>query len=216
MNKELIIEQLKNQGYTIINDMIYYVDLQTNIQKLVGEIVKDNDDYTIIFKDRLVIVNKVDYTIPFTLICYGENIQEELNRGNKYYKENYKNVLETSKKYSNIYSEEDIQKYKDKAETRCEIMLYSEFEKFKRDNILSKPLKEITENKYNEMLNVLPPLHYVTRNGITMFCMCEMYTESYTNQYAYDSKNNKYYTKLVDVKDESTWINNILNENKGE
>lgn len=216
MNKELIIEQLKNQGYTIINDMIYYVDLQTNIQKLVGEIVKDNDDYKTIYKDRLVIVNKVDYTIPFTLISYGENIQEELNRANEYYKENYENILEISEKYPNRYSEEEIQKYKDKAEIRCEIMLYSEFEKFKRDNILSEPLKEITENKYNEMLNVLPPLHYITRNGITMFCMCEMYTESYTNQYAYDSKNNKYYTKLVDSKDESTWINNILNENKGE
>lgn len=216
MDKELIIEELKNQGYTIINDMIYYIDLQTNIQKLVGEIVKDNDDYKTIYKDRLVIANKVDYTIPFTLIYNGENIQEELNRANEYYKENYKKILENSKKYSNIYSEEKIQNYKDKAEIGCEIMLYSEFEKFKRDNILSKPLKEITEKEYNEMLNVLPPLHYVTRNGITMFCMSEMYTETYTNQYAYDSKNNKYYTKLVDVKDESTWINNVLNECKGE
>ena len=40
--------------------------------------------------------------------------------------------------------------------------------------------------------------------------MSEMYTETYTKQYAYDSKNDRYYVKYVDVKDRSTWIDNIL------
>ncbi|MGL5436016.1 MAG: hypothetical protein ACRDBO_11535, partial [Lachnospiraceae bacterium] len=71
-----------------------------------------------------------------------------------------------------------------------------------------QPLKETTEEQFEEALNVLPPLKWCTIDGIEMFCMSEMYTATYTNQYArYEGK---YYKKMVDVTDKSTWLNNYL------
>lgn len=205
-----IVRELKNQGYTVINDTIYYIESPTDYPKIVGKIVKDADNYKAVIEDELVIVNKKDFIIPYSFIFNGDNIQEKLQKANEYYINSYKQTLDNSINYPSEYWDKRLSEVKAKAEAGCKIMLWSEWQNEKREKILSKPLKEITEKEYNDMLNVLPPLHYISRNGITMFCMSEMYTETYTNQYAYDSKNNKYYVKYVDVKDRSTWIDKIL------
>ena len=46
-----------------------------------------------------------------------------------------------------------------------------------------------------------------------MFCTSEMLTGTYTTQYA--AYNGKYYSKIVDVTDESTWIYNCLTKGAG-
>lgn len=89
-------------------------------------------------------------------------------------------------------------------------MTFGEFLKREREKILSDPMTEITEEKYNEMLDVLPPLAWCTRNGIEEFCMEEFYTGSYTSQYAHDKSTGKYYTKIVDYRDKTTWIDALL------
>lgn len=88
------------------------------------------------------------------------------------------------------------------------IMTFGEFQKQERDSILNRPLVEIDEERFNEMLNILPPLKWCTIDGVEMFCISEMYTGSYTDQYA--RAGDKYYTKMVDSLDKSTWINEVM------
>lgn len=72
------------------------------------------------------------------------------------------------------------------------------------------PIQEISEEAYEEQLNVLPPIYWCTIAGVTTFCMREMTDGTITSQYARDNRTGKYYTKLVDIYDKSTWIFNIL------
>lgn len=74
--------------------------------------------------------------------------------------------------------------------------------------MLSGGVKETTEEIFSEMLNVLPPLYWCTIDGVEMFCMSEMYTGTFTNQYARVGE--KYYTAMVDITDQSTWIHKLL------
>ena len=43
--------------------------------------------------------------------------------------------------------------------------------------------------------------------------MSEFYTSHYTHQYAKDRRTGKYYSKLVDYRDRSTWIHALLRTN---
>ena len=90
------------------------------------------------------------------------------------------------------------------------VIPYAEFENFEREAILRLPLQEITEEQYNDMLDILPPLSWVTLDDVTEYCMSEFYTSHYTTQYAKDLRTGKYYTKIVDYCDRSTWIHEIL------
>lgn len=90
------------------------------------------------------------------------------------------------------------------------IMTFGDFLKLERDKILSGPMEEITAERFDEMLDVLPPLAWTRHNNVEMFCMREFFTGSYTSQYAHDHSTGKYYTKLVDYHDRSTWIDKIL------
>ena len=106
---------------------------------------------------------------------------------------------------------EQFEKYLKLAqEKEYQVMMWNEFEKLQRDFYIGQPIKEITAEQFDEMLNVLPPLKWCTIDGIEMFCMSEMYSGSYTNQYAHDKRTDKYYTKMVDYMDKTTWINTYL------
>ena len=89
-------------------------------------------------------------------------------------------------------------------------MTYVEFEAHQRRMLLAGEPEEISEERFYEQFNVLPPIKWVTIGGVEMFCMCEMWTGSYTNQYAHDHKTGKFYTKMVDSADRDTWIHKYL------
>lgn len=89
-------------------------------------------------------------------------------------------------------------------------MTYEEFKAAEREKLLAYPLHEITEERFYEMLDVLPPLHWTRIDGVEIFCMSEMFTGTFSDQYAHDHRTGKYYCKLVDVCDRSTWIHNLL------
>jgi hypothetical protein len=74
--------------------------------------------------------------------------------------------------------------------------------------MVSGEVKEITREDFYEALDCLPPLKWCTKSNVEMFCMREMYTGTYTTQYA--KKDGKYYSAMVDVTDENTWIHNRL------
>lgn len=113
--------------------------------------------------------------------------------------ENYPNAKDTFGQY--LASEE---------RTVWQIMSYDDYKEAERLRMIGGELKEIDEDRFNEMLDVLPPLYWTTHDGVEMFCMSEMYSGTYTSQYACDHRTNKYYTKMVDCRDKSTWIYEFL------
>ena len=90
------------------------------------------------------------------------------------------------------------------------VMTDDDWYELNRKIFLDSPMEEITEEKYYEMLDVLPPLHYYTINGISEFCMSEMTWGHFTTQCAHDPNTGKYWWKTVDAYDRSTWIDHIL------
>lgn len=62
-----------------------------------------------------------------------------------------------------------------------------------QDNEIITPWSEITEDDYDEMLNVLPPEKWQTVDGVNIFRMCEYYTDNITQHYA--ALFGKYFTR---------------------
>lgn len=152
----------------------------------------------------------VKHVSVYDFLQDGETEQELLNRANAYKQGNF----ETYSDLCFLYPDrEDFQKcLKEAKEKEYKVMSWDEFSKLKRDFYLNDPVRETTEQVFYDMLNILPPLKWCTIDGVEMFCMSEMYTGTYTNQYA--RYNDKYYTKMVDVTDKSTWINNYIGKLK--
>lgn len=91
-----------------------------------------------------------------------------------------------------------------------EMMTFEEYLARQKKTMVSGEISEVTKEDFENALNCLPPIKWCTRNNIEMFCMREMYTGTYTTQYAFNLVNSKYYSAMVDVTDEKTWINNRL------
>lgn len=91
---------------------------------------------------------------------------------------------------------------------KYEMMTFDEFLARQKKELTSDKVIEVDADEYDEHLNMLPPLKWCSRDGFSLFCMCEMLTGTYTTQYA--KKDGKFYCATVDITDESTWINNRL------
>jgi hypothetical protein len=85
-----------------------------------------------------------------------------------------------------------------------EPMTYEAYQQAERQHYLSQPLQDISEDKFHEMFEVLPPKGVRNTRGMFSFLMMEHRSGPYTAQYA--SFQEKYYTRLVDATDETTWI----------
>ena len=129
----------------------------------------------------------------------------ELKQGNKYL---YTNTIRvgrtckrTTKQQTVVYIGTEGNKQVFETESGTEILLHNDDVK----NLI----KEVTEEQFNDALDVLPPLKWCTIDGIEMFCISEMTDGTYTAQYA-RTPDGKYYCATVDVMDKSTWINNRI------
>lgn len=71
-----------------------------------------------------------------------------------------------------------------------------------------KPPKEITEERFYEMLDVMPPLRWVTRNGVQSFILAEPLDLNYYTQFA--KYNGKYYTATIEYGNKETYLENVL------
>ena len=91
------------------------------------------------------------------------------------------------------------------------VMSYDEFSKLLHDYAYSMMiLSDSTEEEFEEMLGVLPPLHHIRCGNVESFCLSEFEFDSYTHQYARDHSTGRYYKKLVNILDKSTWISEDL------
>jgi uncharacterized protein (DUF885 family) len=146
----------------------------------------------------------------YDFMVKGETVAEAEVRGNKYYQDELEHVKSHLKNYGGEYWEDQVKAITKQVKTGCKLMSYEQFKEAERKHLLNGELTEVTADQFDDALNVLPPICWTTHNNVEMFCMCEMYTGSYTSQYAHDKRTGKYYTKLVDCKDRSTWICELL------
>ena len=84
------------------------------------------------------------------------------------------------------------------------VMTYDEYESAKAEKILSEPIKEISKEKFEYALNVLPPLRWGCNNGVSSFFMSEFLEGPYTEQYA--KIGGKFYSKTVNFYKKETWM----------
>jgi len=155
-----------------------------------------------------IVVADINSLKIWDFVNEGESPDEVLENARK------DNVREVQRweELCKIYPCDEYDVYlKNAKEAEYKIMAYGEFLKLERDYYLNLPMKEVTREIFDERLDVLPPLKWCTINGIEMFCLREMTTRTYTDQYARDG--DKFYCKTVDVADKSTWIHNILLDN---
>jgi hypothetical protein len=127
----------------------------------------------------------------------------------------YSEALNRLKDLAENFTDDDYWK---KRATETQALLEAGFSVLPFEQYLAKknksytdiPMTEITAEHYNEQLDILPPIYWCTIDGITMFCMSEMTDGTITSQYAHDLSTDKYYTKLVDIYDKSTWLHKAL------
>lgn len=157
--------------------------------------------------NEMVVVNvHGDYTNIWTF-CDAENALQEVKNAQE---STARSILLCENNLKNYpsqagYWENRIAEYK---KSKYEVMTFGEFLDRQKKSLLSGGVSETTEENFHENLNVLPPIYWCTIDGVEMFCMSEMYTGTYTNQYA--RIGNKFYTAMVDITDKTTWIHNRL------
>ena len=139
------------------------------------------DDLTIIGLTDKGIYLRLETTIP----VYMENIKSMLDKW-----KNYDYILDVKAIPTKLYNAK------------------------RREYYLNQKPKEILFLVYNIYTEEEKCIKYVKRNGIEMRCYIfdeyEYENTSLVSQFAYDTKNKKYYEKYVDLKDESTWIDKFL------
>ena len=163
-------------------------------------------------KDYLCVVAKGASDCITT--CEPEMVQNGIERAKRYCTENIRLLKRNLELYSDNFPEGYWQRQIDEQRSRLnagfEAITIDEIISRKRAKYITGKLTEITAERYDEMLGVLPPLHWVTIDDVSEFCISEMWEFSFTNQYAYDKLTGKYYTAMVDACDKSTWIHNLL------
>lgn len=86
-----------------------------------------------------------------------------------------------------------------------EVVLFDDFCERRKKIFLGEPIQEITFDEWEEALECLPPMRWHTdKHGVNKFLLVEFYSGSFTSQYA--KLGDRYFTKMVDASDESTWI----------
>ena len=148
------------------------------------------------YDDKLVIV-EMDTMTTYGFAEKGETADEAIQRANQYYTNDLKHLKAS-------LQESKDEKRKQFLQSRIrenEVKIQAGFQVMETDKF---------QQEYEDALNVLPPLYWCTVNGVEMFCMSEMYSDTYTTQYAYDHRTGKYYCKMVDSEDTSTWIHTLL------
>lgn len=144
----------------------------------------------------------------YSFINSNEAAQEKLKDAIERKEKDIKSWESHVEKYSN---NEHFINYLEQAKNKeYKIMTYEEYLELEKSHYLNKPITEVTEEDFHDMLNVLPPLKWHTRNNIEMFCMSEFLTGSFTSQYLHDRNTNKYYHKTVDITDQATWGYNFI------
>ena len=159
--------------------------------------------------DLLIVSNA--FNDIFT-ISDKDNSERDIERAREHYSRDLELVTSHKCNYpdNEEYWQSQIDRYSAILAGGFEAITFDEYDKRQRDKYLNKEPKEVTEKEFDDMLNVLPPLKWFTTDRYSMFCVGECTTMTYYAQYLYDREKKKYYTTLVDIYDESTWLDKRL------
>ena len=158
--------------------------------------------------NRNILAVDVKSCLTYDFLRDGETKEQLLQRANDSKTRDIASWTRNVEQYPDV---EDFRNYlKSAQEKEYKVMTWKEFKQFQKSFLFDDELTEIIAEVFEDMLGVLPPLYWTEYNDIEMFCISEMYTGTYTNQYAHDKRTNKYYTKMVDSADKSTWICELL------
>lgn len=162
--------------------------------------------------ERVVFNNKTLQSFDF--LKDNESDEGAIARAVAFYTEELNRLKDLAQTFpDNDYWQGRVTETQAKLDAGFSVLPFEVYLNKKNKSYTDRPIKEITEQEYNDALDILPPLLWCTIDGVTMFCMSEMYDGSITSQYARDKQTGKYYTKLVDIYDKSTWLHKAL---KGE
>lgn len=166
------------------------------------EIMKNNNIEYVIVNINGDFANVYDFCTPETAQGKIDKATENAQKEVKDYNGLITNYPDRADYWESCKKQYETAKY--------EMMTFDEFLKRQKKVMLSGEVTEVTKEDFYDALNILPPLKFCTRSNMEMFCMREMYTATYTTQYAYNLVNGKYYSAMVDATDETTWIYNRL------
>lgn len=162
-------------------------------------------------EERYVVVNANDFSSVYSI---HESMEETALAVFDAVEQARTNAI-TFKAYAEKYGKSDhktaeywMKRAEKEKKALYQVMTYNEFFKRQREFFVDRPVEVTTKEDYYAHLEMLPPMHWMTINGVEMFCMSEFYASVYTNQYA--KVGDKYYTALVDAFDRTTWIHNRL------
>lgn len=166
------------------------------------------------FYKNAFIVNVSSHVPQIHTYCQPEEAEEAKKKAEAYARECAARCRQNAALYPQCAGQ--LQSAEEYDRARYEIMTWEQFSKLEREALLGDPIQRVTEEDFNDALDVLPPLRWETHNGVNEFCMSEMWTGTYTTQYAHVLGTDEYYCKMVDCRDRSTWIHNILMKQKEE
>jgi hypothetical protein len=161
-------------------------------------------------KER-IIVNLYDNE-NFTL-CNEDEVEKSIERAKEFYAKDVELYEHHLIYYPNMkeHWERELSRCKSILAAGFEAITFEEYENRMREKYLSKTPTEITEEEFDEALNVLPPLNWVRNEKFSMFFVSEALTLSFYSQYLYDKTSRKYYCATTDICDRSTWLDKMLN-----
>lgn len=162
-------------------------------------------------ENRFVVVNVNDFSGVYSI---HESMEETVESVFEAIERARTNAI-TFKAYAEKYGKDNpktaeywMKRAEKEKKVLYQAMTYKEFFKRQREFFVDRPVTETSSEDYYAHLDMLPPMHWMTINGVEMFCMSEFYASVYTNQYA--KVGDKYYTAFVDAFDRTTWIHNRL------
>ena len=160
-------------------------------------------------KLELVVVD-TQHANPY-LYCFADSMEEAKEWQAKAYEQRAKDAARYALLMDTHPNNQNYKLYWEEARgAKFEVMTFAEYQALQRKYFLTRPIEEVSEECFNNALDCLPPLCWTTIGGVEMFCLCEMYSGTFTSQYA--KVGNRCFRALVDVKDRSTWIHNRLSE----
>ena len=113
------------------------------------------------YDDKLVIV-EMDTMTTYGFAEKGETADEAIQRANQYYTNDLKHLkasLQESKdEKRKQFLQSRIRENEVKIQAGFQVMETDKFQKIERERILSGKLNRVTEQEYEDALNVLPPL----------------------------------------------------------
>ena len=121
--------------------------------------------------------------LTYDFLWDGETKEQLLQRANDSKTRDIASWTRNVEQYPDV---EDFRNYlKSAQEKEYKVMTWKEFKQFQKSFLFDDELTEITAEVFEDMLGVLSPLYWTEYNDIEMFCISEMYTGTYTNQYAH-------------------------------